>query len=172
MIDNNTTVSTTELALILGLSVRRVQQLIQDGTIERVSVGRVNLRDGIRQYLQSVEVDPKELELDEIKVKKKKAEAEYKQAKADIMELEARELKNRLLPAEEVKACTEELIEVFNNTVRTLPEKIAKRGTPGLSPAEWERIIREEVFSTLQELASYTFPGAEKAFSKLGGDEK
>ena len=50
-ITDNTEVSTTELASILGVTARRVQQMAQDGTLIAVKRGSFNLADSVQRYI-------------------------------------------------------------------------------------------------------------------------
>ena len=50
-IDADTEVSTSELAAVLGLTVRRVQQLSQDGIIPTVSRGKFLLREAVARFV-------------------------------------------------------------------------------------------------------------------------
>ena len=47
-------VTTTELALILGITGRRVQQLTQDGVLTTVSRGKFVLSDAVQAYIGSI----------------------------------------------------------------------------------------------------------------------
>ena len=48
-------VSTTELAAILGVTARRVQQMAQDGTIVPVRRGYFQLGDAVQRYIQAAD---------------------------------------------------------------------------------------------------------------------
>ena len=45
-------VSTGELARVLGLSDRRIRQLIADGVLDRADDGTVSLVDGVQGYIR------------------------------------------------------------------------------------------------------------------------
>lgn len=47
---DTTDVSTTELAMILGVTARRVQQMAQDGTLPTVQRGRFLLAESVTEY--------------------------------------------------------------------------------------------------------------------------
>ena len=50
-IDAEAEISTTELAAILGVTARRVQQMAQDGTIVPVRRGYFQLGDAVQRYI-------------------------------------------------------------------------------------------------------------------------
>ena len=53
-IDAEAEVSTTELAAILGVTARRVQQMAQDGTIIPVRRGYFQLGDAVQRYINFI----------------------------------------------------------------------------------------------------------------------
>ena len=73
-ITTETEVSTTELACVLGITGRRVQQMAQDGTITTVERGRFNLSESVQQYIKFITKEP--VSEDELKMEKAKRQAE------------------------------------------------------------------------------------------------
>ena len=53
-ISNNSEVSTTELAAVLGLTGRRIRQLAEDGVLDKIKDGRFNLCESVQKYINSV----------------------------------------------------------------------------------------------------------------------
>lgn len=93
------TVTTTQLAAVLGITNRRVQQLTQDGVLTTVSRGKFVLGDAVQAYNASTarggltkEEAAEAKKLDHIK---QKAEATLKASKAKIAQAEAKELSGR-----------------------------------------------------------------------------
>ena len=66
----DTVVSTTELASVLGLSSRRVQQLQQNGDFVAASRGHYNLCECVQRYIANV--SKRAIDEDEAKVEKAK----------------------------------------------------------------------------------------------------
>ena len=79
-------VTTTELALILGITGRRVQQLTQDGVLTTVSRGKFVLSDAVQAYIGSISrgglTKEEAEEAKKIERVKAKAEATLKTSKA------------------------------------------------------------------------------------------
>lgn len=86
-------VTTTELALILGITGRRVQQLTQDGVLTTVSRGKFVLSDAVQAYIGSISrgglTKEEAEEAKKIERVKAKAEATLKTSKAKIAQAEA-----------------------------------------------------------------------------------
>lgn len=57
-ITDETEVSTTELAVVLGVSARRVQQMAQDGTVPTCRKGCFRLADSVQRYIKFLSDGP------------------------------------------------------------------------------------------------------------------
>ena len=153
----DTEVNGTELAVVLGLSKRRIEQMIQDGTLQTISKGRLSLADSVQRYIKFVSGDP--ADKDDIKIEKsrRKAEALMKASKASIAKLEADELQGKMHRSEDVAAMTEDLVYTIRGMLLALPGRLAVDVAAADSPAEAAEIIRKEVFSVMQELSRYRY---------------
>lgn len=156
-ITSDTTVSTSELALILDITGRRVRQLTEDGVLQKTD-GSFLLVDSVRRFL-ATKTSAKENEEDK-KVERTKnlAEAQMKAAKASIAKMEAEELKGKMHRAEDVKALTEEMIYAFRGAVMALPGRAAVNcAACGGNAAAISDVLRKEVHAMLNELAGYKY---------------
>ena len=90
---DDTVVNTTTMASVLGLTVRRVQQLIQDGTLQTESKGRILLIENVQRYISYAGNGRISEEEQKLELAKKAADVKIKKARADILRLEAEELK-------------------------------------------------------------------------------
>lgn len=52
VITEETEVSTTELACVLGITGRRIRQMAEDGQLQKVSKGRFLLADSVQRYVK------------------------------------------------------------------------------------------------------------------------
>jgi len=156
-ISDVTEVSSTEVAAVLGLSVRRIQQMIQDGTLQTVRKGRLNLADAVRRYITFLSKDMATADAEDLKIDKSKrsAEALLKASKAQIAKLEADELKGKMHRSDDVAAMTEDLIYTIRGALLALPGRVAV--DVSVSPAEAAEIIRKEVYKVMRELAGYRY---------------
>lgn len=154
-ITDTTEVSTTELASILGVSARRIQQMAQDGTIVAVKRGSFNLADSIQRYITFI--SPKNKDISPQDKAKQDAEVSIKKAKAVISVLEAQELQGKMHRAEDVAAMTEDLIYAIRGMLVALPGRLAVDVATAKTPAEASEIIRKEIYKAMKELSEYRY---------------
>lgn len=151
------TVSTTELSTVLGLSLRRVQQLIQDGIIPKESKGKFPLCRAVVAYIATVNAKTPSEAVAKVEMDRKTAEARLKAAKARMAELETKELEGKMHRAEDVRAITEDMVFTIRSALLTLPARVALEVAHTDNPAECQTIIRKEVLEILKELARHEY---------------
>lgn len=156
----NTTVSTAELALILGLTGRRIRQMAEDGELERVSPGRFSLCSAVQQYMKLHGTDPATVEDLKIERSRRKSEAILKESKATIAKLKAEELRGNMHRSEDVAAMTEDLVYTMRSMLVALPGRLAVDVASAQTAAEAAEIIRTEVYSLMTELSRYRYDPA------------
>lgn len=150
----DTEVSTTELAAVLGLTARRVQQMAQDGTIDVVKKGKFNLKDSIRRYIEFISKDK---ELGSLEQKQLDAEVQLKEAKATKAMLEVRELQGEMHRSEDVADMTEDLIYSIRGMLIALPGRLAVDIVNVSSAAEVSDLIRREIYKVMSEISKYRY---------------
>lgn len=92
-------VATTELAAVLGISARRVQQLAQDGILDTVERGKFELGAAVQAYIRFLGRDAMTEEDKKLESAKRKAEATLKLSKAKIAKAQADELSGQMPPS-------------------------------------------------------------------------
>lgn len=152
-------VSSGELAKVLGKSDRTIQMLAKAGTItcEKVkNKNQYNLYTVVQEYIESIANRdvPETSSVEEAKVRE---EVRYKRAKADMMELELKELDGQMHSAEDVEAMTTDLVLAVRSALLSLPGRlgvdIAKAGTA----EEVSELIKKSVYEILDELSKYEY---------------
>lgn len=156
-ITDQTEVTTTELASVLGLSGRRVQQMVQDGTLVTVRRGHLNLADAVQRYIRFISIDPATEEDVKIERGRRQSEAIMKASKATIAKLEAEELRGNMHRSEDVAAMTEDLVYTMRSMLVALPGRLAVDVASAQTAAEAAEIIRTEVYSLMSELTKYRY---------------
>jgi len=148
----DTEITSTELARILGITVRRIQQLAQDGTILTAQRGRFPLGDSVQRYINflSKNNDPRDKE-------KIDAEISIKKAKAIVSVLEAKELQGKVHRSEDVAAMTEDLVFTIRGMLLALPGRLAVDVITAKTPSEAAETIRKEVHAVMTELSNYQY---------------
>jgi len=147
-------VNTKTLALVLGLTARRVQQLAQDGVITAAGRGRYPLAGAVQEY---IEYRAAEKPLSQAETEKLNSEVVIKKAKAVMMSMEAKELQGKMHRAEDVANMTEDLIYATRSMLLALPGRLAVDAAAVSDPAEMSELIRREVYSVMEELSQYRY---------------
>ena len=151
--------TTTGLAGVLGLSARRVQQLIQDGILVTVSRGKLLLGDSIQRYISYITGGEKtqQEKSEEQRIELVKSQAQYKASRAAVAKLEAQELQGKMHRAEDVEAVTEDLVYTIRSGLNALPGRCAVDVAAASTPAEASEIIRKEVDKLMDELSRHHY---------------
>ena len=71
VITEETEVSTTELACVLGITGRRIRQMAEDGQLQKVSKGRFLLADSVQRYVKFLSDGPMDEEDKKLAEKRK-----------------------------------------------------------------------------------------------------
>ena len=86
-ITEETEVSTTELACVLGITGRRIRQMAEDGQLQKVSKGRFLLADSVQRYVKFLSDGPMDEEDKKLEKARRVAETTMKASKATIAKL-------------------------------------------------------------------------------------
>mgnify|MGYP004516562881 FL=1 len=156
-ISDESEVSTTELATVLGVTARRVQQMAQDGTLPTVRKGHFLLAESVQRYIKFLSAEPLDEEDRKLEKARRVADATIKTSKATISKLEAEELKGSMHRAEDVAAMTEDLVYTIRGALNALPGRLAVDTAAAATPAEASEVIRKEVGKVMRELAAYHY---------------
>ena len=153
----DTEVSTTELAVVLGVTARRVQQLAQDGTLPTIRKGRFLLADSVQRFNRFSSAAPVDEEDQKLEKTRRRSEVQIKASKAMVAKLEAEELKGIMHRAEDVAAATEDLVYTIRGALMALPGRLAVDVAACSTPAEASEVIRRETHKVMRELAGYHY---------------
>ena len=148
----DTTVNTKELAIVLGLSTRRIQQLVQDGQFEAVKRGRYLLAKSVSRYIDYITKEETDSEKERLE-----AELSIKKAKAIMAVLEAKELQGKMHRSDDVAYMTEDLVFTIRGMLLALPGRLAVDVIAAKEPAEAAEIIRKEIYAIMEELSGYQY---------------
>jgi len=159
-VTDETTVNTKEMAMVIGVSTRRVQQMIQDGTLQTVKKGSLLLCENVQRYIAFITGNQMTEEERKVEKARRAAETKLKVAKADIAMLEANELKGKMHRAEDVEALTQDMCDTIRNVLLGLPGQLAVDVSVCETPEECSVLIRDAVNSVLEELSHYTYDPA------------
>ena len=158
------------IAKLFQVTVRRIQQLTQEGIIETVEIkrGKCTLRryDAVPtiqayiKYLGDKAYGREQKGSTDKEEEKLQAEIDMKKAKARIAELELDELEGRMHSADDVEAMTTDLCLAVRSALLSMPGQLAVDVAESTDAAEISEIIKAAVNDILDELSRYEYdPG-------------
>lgn len=155
-ITDETTVTLSEMAVILGLTTRRIRQLVEEGVFQTNERNAYPLAETVQDYIKFV---GKGMSDDDVKIERirRMSEMKFKKSKADKAELEVKELRGTMHRAEDVAAMTEDLTFSVRAALSALPGRLAINVTAAKTPAEAAEVIRKEVNTMMLELSKYRY---------------
>lgn len=166
-------VNTKTIAKIIGVTERRVRQLVEEGVIDRVGHGRFNLIETINKYIVFLKLDNEENDNENIQEKLDYEKYLHEKAKREKAEMELAHLKKQMHHASEVEKVMNQMLSDFRARLLGLPSKVA----PSLVAREdinlIESLIQKEVYEALTELSEYdpSLFGDENEDEEDDGDE-
>ena len=151
-------VTTKELAKFINLTDRRIQQLTPS-VFKAVKRNQYDLIASVRSYIIYLqEIVAKRTNANEEQEKQRlEADIRLKEAKAEIAQLDLKELKAELLRAEDVQAFIEDLGATTKSLLMGFPSRLAMDLPNESVAAERSAIIEEAVFEVLEQLSEYEF---------------
>lgn len=170
-------VGTSEIAHILGLSARRVQQMVEDGTLPYETVGKRRkfaIPDVVQAYINSISDRNGGKEDNGLETEKLEQEVRFKTAKANIADMEWQELNGEMHRSEDVQAMMEDFADEVRTSFLSLPGRIAVEVSQESEPAACADSIRKEACAILEHLSTYQYDPAkfrERVRSRLGKKE-
>lgn len=158
-------VKTADICAMTGKSNQWVGQLTSQGVINKQQTSHGALYDlsrTVKAYCDMLESrgSDKDEKDKEIEQQKSKADASYKQAKATMATLSAKELLGKMHRSEDVAAMTEDLVYTIRGALLALPGRLAVDVIAAADAAEASEIIRKEVYKIMEELSNYQYSAA------------
>lgn len=151
------------IARLFGKTVRRIQQLTQDGILptEQTPDGRrYDLLPTITRYIKYLEARAEKQQPQSMTQKleaKLDAEIKYKKAKADKAKLELDELKGKMHRASDIEKLTNELVFSVRSMLLALPGRVAIDLAAINTPTEVSQYMARHVEALLDELAQHEY---------------
>jgi phage terminase Nu1 subunit (DNA packaging protein) len=144
------TIDVRSLAKLLNLTPRRIQQLVEEGAVERSEHGRYKLTDAILGYVNFLE--SKEGGGNTAN-NFARAKASEMASKAELTGLRVARLRRELIPANAVQETWQTLTETFRDRLLTMPDRLAPRLIGIKSRQDAKEIIKRDVLQNLSELS-------------------
>ena len=138
---------TAELALLLGLTPRRVNQLAEEGITVRVRHGEFDGPASIKNYIASITNRVKD---GEAAIDKEREEARLKKEQADHWEQRNAILRKELLPIDEVVRVWSEQIAEVRSSMLAVVSRVRRRISLSVEDAV---VLDEEIRDAMTKLA-------------------
>lgn len=150
------------IATIFGVSTRRVEQLKTEGIIKgQGKPTKYDLLPTIKAYIKYLSDKANGREKREtdaqLETDKLSAEKRIKMAKAEMAELELKEMRGELHRASDVEAITTDHVLYLRSMLMALPGKLAVDVAAINSAPECADRIKREIYSVLNSLANYRY---------------
>lgn len=150
------TVSAAVLGSIFGVTDRRIRQMAEEGIIDRVSKGRYNLVESLKNYILSLKlaVDSNSGDSPDGELDIEEEKALHERVKRHISELKLQTMKGELHKAENVQMVMSDMLSAFKTRMMNIPSKTA----PVLEERDAGYIkekLTAEVTEALNELKEY-----------------
>ena len=178
--ENQNLQSKKVIATIFGVTTRRIEQLTAEGIIKgQGRPAKYDLLPTIQAYIRYLSDkangrEKKQTDAD-LETKKLDAESRHKQAKAEMAELELKELRGDLHRSSDVEAITTDHVMFLRSMLMALPGALAVDLAAIDTPAEAADRIRQEVNSILNRAANYRYDPEqyrERVRERQGWNEK
>lgn len=150
------TVGQTNLAKALNLSVRRVQQLVQEKVVVRDDsdpTGSVFLFDSLRNYYSSKAARDNETALTNDYMTEKTL---HEKAKRELAELKLARARNQVYKASDVDQAFAEILITTRNNLLAIPSRLSKN-LVGKNEDEIAAALRDELNFVLENLSNQQF---------------
>lgn len=160
--ENQNLQSTKVIAKIFGVSTRRVEQLKTEGIIKgQGKPTKYDLLPTIQAYIKylSDKANGREKKQTDAQLTTSKLEAEsrIKTAKAEMAELELKELQGKMHRAEDVEAITTDHVFFVRSMLMAMPGKLAVDLAGTHTAAEQADRVKQEVYYILENLSGYKY---------------
>jgi phage terminase Nu1 subunit (DNA packaging protein) len=146
-----TSVSASDLAMLLGITKRSVNALAERGALPRLANGQFNLAEGLQAYVLHREGV---IEAEHGVGDYGKARAALYEERAAMAKMAREKLEGSLVSVDETFRTWTDLVVMVRARILALPSKLAPRLLGKHHAAEVQEIIRLEVYEALEDLGT------------------
>ena len=158
--DNEVVVNAKILAKVLGVGVRQITNLHQQGICVKNKSGRYLVIPSVQNYIKRLRVEasagkssgssePDE-NVEEIAIEK----AKHESIKRQMSELRLQLMRGQLYEEEKVRIVMSDMLTNFKQKLQTMPSKLSTK-IEGKAAGEINQILTDEIIEVLMELSEY-----------------
>ena len=165
---NIISVSETDLAECLGVSERRVRQMVKEGIAVKVSAGKYDLKESAKRYIQIMKDKEKNQSqsLEKLKVAQAAETLMHEKLKKRKTELVVNEMEKKLHLASDVEEIWNTMILAAKSRISSIPIKVSPVLVGIEDVKEVQTILRREVNDCLNEISNYDVSKFDKDFEE------
>lgn len=159
--DNEVVVNAKILAQVLGVGVRQITNLHQQGICVKNKSGRYLLISSVQNYIKRLRVEASagksyggqsetDENVEEISIEK----AKHENIKRQMSELRLQLMRGQLYEEEKVRIVMSDMLTNFKQKLQTMPSKLSTK-IEGKAAGEINQILTDEIIEVLMELSEY-----------------
>lgn len=160
-------VTEVELAEYLGLSTRRIRQLVKEGVVIKSQRGRYDLKRSVLGYINSIRQQENKAgaDLDKLKISREAESLMHERLKKRKTELQVLEMEKKLHRSEDVEYFWNSMVLAVKSRLTAIPVKCAPLLLGIEDRKEVQAILKREVADALNELAEYDVEQFDRDFA-------
>lgn len=143
--------SRTDMAAVIGVTARRLDQLAKEGKLHKLPNGCFNLIETVQAWIRW----EREKSRGDMPATLAEAKIRLAAAQTEKLELEIGVLTGELHPAASVEAVWSDMIGAFKARIMSIPTKLAPLLVGRRNPNEIQSILKGATNEALQELSEY-----------------
>ncbi len=149
------TVSASVLSNLLSVTDRRIRDLAQEGILVRISKGRYDLTQSIKNYILHLKMNNEMKEVNDNDLDLKLEQAKHERIKTEMAEMKLRVMKGKLHDSEDVEKVMTDMLTNFKGKILNMPSKLSPMLVARANLSEVKAILEKECMATLVELSKY-----------------
>lgn len=165
---NNISVSEKDLAECLGVSERRVRQMVKEGIAVKLSAGKYDLKESAKRYIQTMKDKEKSQNqsLEKLKIAQAAETLTHERLKKRKTELVVEEMEKKLHLASDVEEIWNMMVLSAKSRITSIPTKVSPVLVGIEDVKEIQGILKREINDCLNEISNYDVSKFDKDFEE------
>lgn len=141
----------SELAKILMIGVRRVQQLAKEGIIPKTEKGRYALIPAVQGYIRFLQ--ERSMSANSVPEDYRTEKARLTKAQAEIAEIELAQKRGELAPVADFEKATEAIMRTIRTNMMNIPQRAVTRLLGETDETTFKDVLQDEIRQALETTA-------------------
>lgn len=167
-LNNTLSVSEEDLAECLGVSARRVRQMVKEGIAVKVSAGKYDIKESAKRYIQAMKDKEKNQNqsLEKLKIAQAAETLTHERLKKRKTELVVEEMEKKLHLASDVEEIWNMMVLNAKSRITSIPVKVSPVLVGLEDVKEVQSILKREINDCLNEISNYDVSKFDKDFEE------